>query len=109
MVLSLVFVSCSFLNGLQGRCIFASGSPFDPVEYNGKVYTSGQVISHINMKTFPVFIMITKDWGLTVSPFIFIQANNAYIFPGLGLGLIMSGAIRVHDDMLLAACKLTNA
>ena len=35
----------------------------------------------------------------------FIQANNAYIFPGFGLGLIMSGAIRVHDDMLLAACK----
>lgn len=33
------------------------------------------------------------------------QANNAYIFPGFGLGLIMSGAIRVHDDMLLAACK----
>lgn len=34
-----------------------------------------------------------------------IQANNAYIFPGFGLGLIMSGAIRVHDDMLLAAGK----
>ncbi|KAJ6947439.1 NADP-dependent malic enzyme-like [Populus alba x Populus x berolinensis] len=33
------------------------------------------------------------------------QANNAYIFPGLGLGLIMSGAIRVHDDMLLAASE----
>ncbi|KAA8541743.1 hypothetical protein F0562_022895 [Nyssa sinensis] len=58
----------------QGRAIFASGSPFDPVEYNGKVYASG-------------------------------QANNAYIFPGLGLGLIMSGAIRVHDDILLAASE----
>lgn len=33
------------------------------------------------------------------------QANNAYIFPGLGLGLVMSGAVRVHEDMLLAACK----
>ncbi|CAH9088567.1 unnamed protein product [Cuscuta europaea] len=33
------------------------------------------------------------------------QANNAYIFPGLGLGLIISGAIRVHDDMLLAASE----
>ncbi|KAL3528692.1 hypothetical protein ACH5RR_008014 [Cinchona calisaya] len=58
----------------EGRAIFASGSPFDPVEYNGKVYASG-------------------------------QANNAYIFPGLGLGLIISGAIRVHDDMLLAASE----
>lgn len=37
--------------------------------------------------------------------FIYIQANNAYIFPGLGFGLVISGAIRVHDEMLLAACK----
>ncbi|GAU50813.1 hypothetical protein TSUD_112200 [Trifolium subterraneum] len=58
----------------KGRAIFASGSPFPPVEYNGKVFTPG-------------------------------QANNAYIFPGFGLGLIMSGTIRVHDDLLLAACK----
>ncbi|KAA8540357.1 hypothetical protein F0562_024724 [Nyssa sinensis] len=58
----------------EGRAIFASGSPFDPVEYRGKVYVSG-------------------------------QANNAYIFPGFGLGLIISGAIRVHDDMLLAASE----
>jgi len=58
----------------QGRAIFASGSPFAPVEYNGKVFVPG-------------------------------QSNNAYIFPGLGLGLIMSGAIRVHDDMLLAASE----
>ncbi|KAG7554946.1 Malic enzyme N-terminal domain [Arabidopsis suecica] len=58
----------------KGRAIFGSGSPFDPVEYNGKTYLPG-------------------------------QANNCYIFPGLGLGLIMSGAIRVRDDMLLAASE----
>nr|KYP61660.1 NADP-dependent malic enzyme [Cajanus cajan] len=58
----------------EGRAIFASGSPFDPIEYKGKVYASG-------------------------------QANNAYIFPGFGLGLVISGAIRVHDDMLLAASE----
>ncbi|GMQ08532.1 hypothetical protein CsSME_00052216 [Camellia sinensis var. sinensis] len=58
----------------EGRAIFASGSPFGPVEYDGKVHLSG-------------------------------QANNAYIFPGLGLGLIISGAIRVHDDMLLVASE----
>ncbi|KAE8668560.1 NADP-dependent malic enzyme 3 [Hibiscus syriacus] len=33
------------------------------------------------------------------------QANNAYIFPGFGLGLIISGAIRVQEDVLLAASK----
>lgn len=40
-------------------------------------------------------------------PPMMIQANNAYIFPGIGLGLVISGAIRVHDSMLLAACKFT--
>ncbi|KAG1330201.1 NADP-dependent malic enzyme [Cocos nucifera] len=35
----------------------------------------------------------------------FNEANNAYIFPGFGLGLVISGAIRVHDDMLLAASE----
>ncbi|KAJ0256510.1 Malic enzyme [Hirschfeldia incana] len=58
----------------KGRAIFASGSPFPPVEYEGKTFVPG-------------------------------QANNAYIFPGFGLGLIMSGTIRVHDDMLLAASE----
>lgn len=33
------------------------------------------------------------------------QSNNSYIFPGMGLGLIISGAIRVHDDMFLAAAE----
>ncbi len=58
----------------EGRATFASGSPFDPVEYGGKVFIPG-------------------------------QANNAYIFPGLGFGLVIAGAIRVHDEMLLAASE----
>ncbi|KAK8581957.1 hypothetical protein V6N13_144950 [Hibiscus sabdariffa] len=58
----------------EGRAIFASGSPFDPFEYNGKTFIPG-------------------------------QANNAYIFPGFGLGVIMAGSTRVRDDMLLAASK----
>jgi len=58
----------------QGRAVFASGSPFDPVEHDGKVHVPG-------------------------------QSNNAYIFPGFGLGVVISGAIRVHDDMLLAASE----
>ncbi|MCO5610929.1 hypothetical protein L7F22_065174 [Adiantum nelumboides] len=58
----------------QGRVIFGSGSPFDPVKLNDELLVSG-------------------------------QANNAYIFPGTGLGVIMSGAIRVHDDMLLVAAR----
>ncbi|WP_349559049.1 NAD-dependent malic enzyme [Marinobacter sp. NFXS9] len=33
------------------------------------------------------------------------QCNNAYIFPGLGLGVVAAGATRVTDAMLMAAAN----
>lgn len=33
------------------------------------------------------------------------QGNNAYIFPGLGLGAIHSGATRINNDMLISAAE----
>lgn len=33
------------------------------------------------------------------------QGNNAYIFPGLGLGVLQGGVTRITDDLLIAAAR----
>ena len=62
------------LRWTDGRALVGTGSPFPPVEVDGKQVRISQV-------------------------------NNAYIFPGLALGILVSRATRVTDKMFMAATR----
>ncbi|WP_312153881.1 NAD-dependent malic enzyme [Lelliottia nimipressuralis] len=62
------------LRWTEGNAVIATGSPFEPVNYKGKIY--------------PIS-----------------QCNNVYIFPGVGLGVLVSRAKRVTDNMMMAASR----
>jgi malate dehydrogenase (oxaloacetate-decarboxylating) len=67
-------VPADVIEWTDGRGLVGTGTPWDPVSYNGVEYNIG-------------------------------QANNALIYPGIGLGTIVTRASRVTDGMLLAAAE----
>jgi malate dehydrogenase (oxaloacetate-decarboxylating) len=58
----------------EGRAIVATGSPFEPVEFDSRRYRIG-------------------------------QSNNAYIFPGVGLGATVGAVTRRTDGVFLEAAR----
>jgi len=68
---------CTFeeaVHHTNGRCLFASGSPFPSIEYDGTLLTPG-------------------------------QGNNMYVFPGIGLGAILSKSVSITQDMIYASAE----
>ncbi len=58
----------------HGQAVFASGSPFGAVTFEGREFQPG-------------------------------QGNNAYVFPGIGLGAVVCGARVIPDEFFLAAAR----
>jgi len=67
-------VPSDLMRWTDGRALVGTGSPFPPVEVDGKMVRISQI-------------------------------NNSYIFPGLALGILVSKATRVTDNMIMTAAR----
>ncbi|OJJ30989.1 hypothetical protein ASPWEDRAFT_31678 [Aspergillus wentii DTO 134E9] len=71
---------CDFESAVKytdGRALFASGSPFQPLAFTN---SAGETRTY-----YPG------------------QGNNMYVFPGIGMGTILSKSVRVTDSMIYAS------
>lgn len=78
-----------------GKALIATGSPFPPVEYDGKEYEVGM---------YPHCVVCMQ--GLTIANlWSEAECNNSTAFPGIGLGAVLSRASRLSTKMIVAAVK----
>ncbi len=71
-------IPMDMMNWTKGQALIATGSPFSPIEYEGKQFMIG-------------------------------QCNNFFIFPGIGMGAVLSKAKMITDEMFLIAAKVLSS
>ena len=77
----------------KGKALIATGSPFPPVEYNGKEYEVGKSPRRTPHSQYESLTHLTAE------------CNNSTAFPGIGLGAVLSQSKLLSDKMLVAAIK----
>jgi len=86
--------------GVQRPVIFPISNPFSKIEAMPAdiiAWSRGKALVATGLPIPPVdYAGVTYSFG---------QANNALVYPGLGLGTIVAGAAKVTDGMLLAAAE----